>query len=55
MIEAEERFKNGNQNLDDLIGMEPSRVTRKRRTSFTPQALQILNHLFLRNTHPSGK
>ena len=27
---------------------------RKRRTSFTPQALEILTHFFERNTHPTG-
>lgn len=34
--------------------MEPSKK-RKRRTSFTPQALELLNAHFERNTHPSGK
>lgn len=28
---------------------------RKRRTSFTPQALEILNRFFQRNTHPTGQ
>jgi len=28
---------------------------RKRRTSFTPHALELLNGHFERNTHPSGK
>ncbi|KAK3600309.1 hypothetical protein CHS0354_017485 [Potamilus streckersoni] len=53
MQEAEERYKNGVQNLTDFIGSEPSKK-RKRRTSFTPQALEILNQFFERNTHPSG-
>ncbi|KAI8436579.1 hypothetical protein MSG28_010106 [Choristoneura fumiferana] len=39
--------------LTDFIGMEPSKK-RKRRTSFTPQALELLNAHFERNTHPSG-
>lgn len=54
MAEAEERYKNGMQNLTDFIGSEPSKK-RKRRTSFTPQALEVLNDYFERNTHPSGK
>ncbi|XP_021956442.1 POU domain, class 6, transcription factor 2 isoform X2 [Folsomia candida] len=53
MKEAEERYKNGHQNLNEFVGMEPSKK-RKRRTSFTPQALEILNNHFERNTHPSG-
>lgn len=53
MAEAEERYKNGVQNLTDFIGSEPSKK-RKRRTSFTPQALEVLNEHFERNTHPSG-
>ncbi|CAG5118858.1 unnamed protein product, partial [Candidula unifasciata] len=53
MAEAEERYKNGVQNLTDFIGSEPSKK-RKRRTSFTPQALELLNHYFERNTHPTG-
>jgi len=53
MAEAEERYKNGMQNLTDFIGSEPSKK-RKRRTSFTPQALEVLNEYFERNTHPSG-
>lgn len=54
MQEAEERYKNGIQNLTDFIGSEPSKK-RKRRTSFTPQALEVLNNFFERNTHPSGE
>ncbi|XP_033761344.1 POU domain, class 6, transcription factor 1-like isoform X1 [Pecten maximus] len=53
MLEAEERYKNGVSNLTDFIGSEPSKK-RKRRTSFTPQALEVLNQFFERNTHPSG-
>ncbi|KAK2146462.1 hypothetical protein LSH36_606g03008 [Paralvinella palmiformis] len=53
MAEAEERYKNGMQNLSEFIGSEPSKK-RKRRTSFTPQALEVLNEHFERNTHPSG-
>lgn len=52
MAEAEERYKNGMQNLTEFIGSEPSKK-RKRRTSFTPQALEVLNEYFERNTHPS--
>ncbi|XP_055372819.1 POU domain, class 6, transcription factor 2 [Condylostylus longicornis] len=57
MKEAEEshwnRYKTGQNHLTDFIGVEPSKK-RKRRTSFTPQALELLNAHFERNTHPSG-
>ncbi|XP_055631926.1 putative uncharacterized protein DDB_G0277255 isoform X2 [Toxorhynchites rutilus septentrionalis] len=57
MKDAEEshssRFKSGQNHLTDFIGVEPSKK-RKRRTSFTPQALELLNGHFERNTHPSG-
>ncbi|GAB0099922.1 POU domain [Sergentomyia squamirostris] len=57
MKEAEEshwnRYKSGQNHLTDFIGVEPSKK-RKRRTSFTPQALELLNAHFERNTHPSG-
>ncbi|KAM8764735.1 LOW QUALITY PROTEIN: POU domain, class 6, transcription factor 2 [Rhynchonycteris naso] len=54
MAEAEARHRAGVQNLTDFIGSEPSKK-RKRRTSFTPQALEILNAHFEKNTHPSGQ
>ena len=41
-------------NLTDFIGSEPSKK-RKRRTSFTPAALEVLNNFFEINTHPSGR
>lgn len=47
------RYKGGQNHLADFIGVEPSKK-RKRRTSFTPQALELLNAHFERNTHPSG-
>ncbi|XP_071803423.1 uncharacterized protein [Asterias amurensis] len=64
MQEAEERHKNGLSQLSDYIGRldtsflysthsEPSKK-RKRRTSFTPQALEYLGTQFDKNTHPSG-
>nr|QNN94689.1 POU domain class 6 transcription factor [Malacoceros fuliginosus] len=53
IAEAEERYKNGVQNLSDFVGSEPLKK-RKRRTSFTPQALEILNEHFEKNTHPTG-
>ena len=40
-------------NYADLLGTENSKK-RKRRTSFTPQALEILNEYFEKNSHPSG-
>jgi len=48
------RYKSGQNHLTEFIGVEPSKK-RKRRTSFTPQALELLNAHFERNTHPSGK
>ncbi|XP_058495608.1 POU domain, class 6, transcription factor 2 isoform X2 [Solea solea] len=54
MAEAEARHRSGMQNLTEFIGSEPSKK-RKRRTSFTPQALEILNSHFEKNTHPSGQ
>ncbi|XP_038045225.1 POU domain, class 6, transcription factor 1-like isoform X3 [Patiria miniata] len=53
MQEAEERHKNGLSQLSDYIGSEPTKK-RKRRTSFTPQALEYLSVQFDKNTHPSG-
>lgn len=47
------RYKNGQHTLTEFMGTEPSKK-RKRRTSFTPQALEVLNGHFERNTHPSG-
>ncbi|XP_052398375.1 POU domain, class 6, transcription factor 2-like [Carassius gibelio] len=54
MAEAEARHRSGMQNLTEFIGSESSKK-RKRRTSFTPQALEILNSHFEKNTHPSGQ
>ena len=54
IAEAEERSRNGMQNLSDFVGSEPLKK-RKRRTSFTPQALEILNEHFETNTHPTGE
>ncbi|RWS29600.1 POU domain: class 6: transcription factor 1-like protein [Leptotrombidium deliense] len=53
MEEAEERYKTGNHTLTDFIGTE-SNKKRKRRTSFTPAALDVLNTFFEKNTHPTG-
>ncbi|XP_076241524.1 POU-domain protein pdm3 isoform X2 [Calliopsis andreniformis] len=53
MTKAEESYKGGVNHLTDFIGVEPSKK-RKRRTSFTPQALELLNAHFDRNTHPNG-
>lgn len=47
------RYKNGQHTLTEFMGSEPTKK-RKRRTSFTPQALEVLNSHFERNTHPSG-
>ena len=58
MQEAElkyaDRLKNGTpQNFADLLGNESSKK-RKRRTSFTPQALELLSDAFEKNSHPTG-
>jgi hypothetical protein len=48
------KYRSGQGLLTEFIGMESSKK-RKRRTSFTPQALEILNSHFEHNTHPSGR
>lgn len=53
MREAEERYKNGHHTLTDFIGSDNNKK-RKRRTSFTPAALETLNAYFEKHTHPSG-
>jgi len=47
------RLKNGPTNLHELV-TDLNTKKRKRRTSFTPQALERLNDAFELNTHPSG-
>ncbi|XP_051631063.1 LOW QUALITY PROTEIN: POU domain, class 6, transcription factor 1-like [Manacus candei] len=51
--EAEQRQREGQQHLLDFVGGEPGKK-RKRRTSFTPQALEALNAHFERNALPTG-
>ncbi|KAF0301680.1 POU domain, class 6, transcription factor 1 [Amphibalanus amphitrite] len=41
------------QKMGNITGIPPLKK-RKRRTSFTPQALEALNAHFARNTHPTG-
>lgn len=57
MREAEERLQSGGSHaLADLVGgggVEPTKK-RKQRTSFTPQALEVLNRFFEKSTHPTG-
>nr|XP_033333939.1 POU domain, class 6, transcription factor 2 isoform X9 [Megalopta genalis] len=53
MKEAQERYKSGMGPLTEFMGVEPTKK-RKRRTSFTPQALEVLTAHFKRNTHPNG-
>ncbi|CAF0920438.1 unnamed protein product [Didymodactylos carnosus] len=48
-----DRLKNGPTNLHELM-TDLNAKKRKRRTSFTPQAIEILNDAFEINTHPSG-
>lgn len=48
-----DRLKEGMSNYEELIN-DLNNKKRKRRTSFTPQALEKLNDAFELNTHPSG-
>ncbi|XP_073432835.1 POU domain, class 6, transcription factor 1 [Dendrobates tinctorius] len=52
--EAEMRNLEGQQNLMEFVGGEPSKK-RKRRTSFTPQAVEALNIYFEKNALPTGQ
>uniref|UniRef100_A0A8C5P7H1 POU domain protein n=1 Tax=Leptobrachium leishanense TaxID=445787 RepID=A0A8C5P7H1_9ANUR len=52
--EAETRNQEGQQNLMEFVGGEPSKK-RKRRTSFTPQAVEALNAYFEKNALPTGQ
>ncbi|KAM9321391.1 POU domain, class 6, transcription factor 1 [Gastrophryne carolinensis] len=52
--EAEIRNQEGQQNLMEFVGGEPSKK-RKRRTSFTPQAVEALNAYFEKNALPTGQ
>lgn len=52
--EAEMRNQEGQQNLMEFVGGEPSKK-RKRRTSFTPQAVEALNTYFEKNALPTGQ
>ena len=52
MAEAEKRYNKGDLSLTDVTGSESSKK-RKRRTSFSPGALEILNNFFTTiSTHP---
>ncbi|NXE16744.1 PO6F1 factor, partial [Lophotis ruficrista] len=54
LSEAELRNQEGQQNLMEFVGGEPSKK-RKRRTSFTPQAVEALNAYFEKNALPTGQ
>ncbi|XP_054254662.1 POU domain, class 6, transcription factor 1 [Indicator indicator] len=54
LSEAELRNQEGQQNLMEFVGGEPSKK-RKRRTSFTPQAIEALNAYFEKNSLPTGQ
>lgn len=54
LSEAELRNQEGQQNLMEFVGGEPSKK-RKRRTSFTPQAIEALNAHFEKNALPTGQ
>ncbi|XP_057176101.1 POU domain, class 6, transcription factor 1 isoform X4 [Triplophysa rosa] len=54
LAEAELWNQKGQQNLMEFVGGEPSKK-RKRRTSFTPQAIEVLNTYFDKNSLPTGQ
>ncbi|XP_030209814.1 POU domain, class 6, transcription factor 1 isoform X1 [Gadus morhua] len=54
LAEAELWNQKGQQNLMEFVGGEPSKK-RKRRTSFTPQAIEVLNTYFEKNALPTGQ
>lgn len=54
LAEAEVWNQKGQQNLMEFVGGEPSKK-RKRRTSFTPQAIEVLNTYFEKNALPTGQ
>lgn len=54
LAEAELWNQKGQQNLMEFVGGEPSKK-RKRRTSFTPQAIEVLNSYFEKNALPTGQ
>ncbi|KAM3617736.1 uncharacterized protein V6R79_010356 [Siganus canaliculatus] len=54
LAEAEHWNQKGQQNLMEFVGGEPSKK-RKRRTSFTPQAIEVLNSYFEKNALPTGQ
>lgn len=54
LAEAELWNQKGQQNLMEFVGGEPSKK-RKRRTSFTPQAIEVLNTYFEKNSLPTGQ
>ncbi|KAK1898428.1 POU domain class 6 transcription factor 1 [Dissostichus eleginoides] len=54
LAEAEHWNQKGQQNLMEFVGGEPSKK-RKRRTSFTPQAIEVLNSYFDKNALPTGQ
>ncbi|XP_051947531.1 POU domain, class 6, transcription factor 1-like isoform X1 [Xyrauchen texanus] len=54
LAEAELWNQKGQQNLMEFVGGEPSKK-RKRRTSFTPQAIEVLNAYFEKNSLPTGQ
>lgn len=52
-----DRLRSGGSPLtfDELVGDEISRKKRKRRTSFAPEALSVLNEYFDRHSNPTRK
>lgn len=54
LAEAEAKHRLGGNNLNETAAVERTKK-RKRRTSFTPQSVEVLSEYFIKNTHPSGR
>lgn len=54
LVEAETKHKLGGSSINETSSIERSKK-RKRRTSFTPQSVDMLSEYFNKNSHPSGQ
>lgn len=53
LVEAEAKHKLVGNSVNEAATVERAKK-RKRRTSFTPQSVELLTQYFMKNTHPSG-
>jgi len=53
LLEAEARYHSGTNSVGGIEASDRLKK-RKRRTSFTPQAVEVLLEYYLKNSHPSG-